>query len=108
MTSLEDRMRANREVLAELTEAELAATAALQSLNRESEATRQVVQIVRQATANVRTNALIAGMGGGFIVALVGRDRRRPAAAVAGSLPLLWSVRPRCTPTPTSIRGAAS
>ena len=46
--------------------------AALQSLNRESEATRQVVRILRQATANVRTNALIAGMGGGFIVALVG------------------------------------
>ena len=72
MTSLEDRMRANREVLAELTEAERAAVAALQSLNRESEATRQVVQILRQATANVRTNALIAGMGGGLIVALVG------------------------------------
>lgn len=72
MTSLEDRMRENRNALAEITEHERAAIDSLRELKRQSDAAAQVVQVVRQAAGNGRTNAIIAGMGGGLIVGLVG------------------------------------
>ena len=72
MTSTEDKIRANREVLAELTKRDRAAIAELNQLLQEVAATREVLQITRQAGGDVRTAAIFAGMGGGLIVALAG------------------------------------
>ncbi len=78
MTSLEDRMRTNRQVLAELTESERAADAALRQvadsgreLKRQSDALAGVIEIHRQAYGRVWTACLLAGVTGGLIGGLV-------------------------------------
>ena len=89
MTSTEDRMRANREVLAELTKRDRAAIAELNQLLREVAVTREVLKITRQAAGDVRTAPTCAGMGGGLIVALVG--------ALVAVLLLRWQGYPAAT-----------
>ena len=71
MTSLEDRMRANRQVLAELTEAERAARTALYQLEQQAHTADEALQTLREVTERVLTFAFLASLFGGFVAGVI-------------------------------------